>query len=430
MESPYPATMSDGSKTALLGGQTGWSDAGARRLLLRGLFRDDPGLADIVAREVAGAGRATPDLGAFLALVQQAVEAGTKLSDADLAARFKAQAGAARAFMADGQAASKVYDPADGKPAEAIYWPNPKRYPDQSLAALKPFVHRMPLVDAATPIGSAGSCFAFEISHAFQRRGFSYVIAEPQPDGTNGVYSEGGRPDKSVTDFCAAWGLLFNSPSFRQLAERAFGERTFDRLLVRMDVGGQSYWTDPYREGVGFASPEAFDADYDKHLAAVREALTTAKVFIVTLGLNECWRLLHDGTALSRNPRGLSSYLTARPHVLSVEENVADIRRFAEIVRAHNPDFQLIVSVSPIPFMATTRAVDTHVVAANTHSKSVLRVAAEEICRADPQAHYFPSYELVTACLNDPWDADLRHVTRETVGEVMDLFDAMFVEAG
>ena len=420
--------MSGARDIARLGGEAGWNDQAARRLLLRAVYRDDPELADIIAGEIERAGRPTPDLGAVLSLAQQAVAAGARLEDRSLAARFEAQAGAAQRFMADGQAAAKTYEPAEGKPAEAIFWPNPKRDPSQSLAALKPFVKRTPLVDAQTPLGSAGSCFAFEISHAFQRRGFNYVITEPQPDGSNGVHSEGGRAAQGLTDFCAAWGLLFNSPSFRQLAERAFDERAFERVLVKMTVGGQSYWCDPYREGVAFQSPEAFAATYDKHLAAVREALSAAKVFIVTLGLNECWRMLHDGTALSRNPRGFSSYLTARPDVLTVQQNVDDIRRFAEIVRAHNPDFTLIVSVSPIPFLATTRGAERHVVEANTHSKAVLRVAAEEIVTADPQAHYFPSYELVTACLDDPWDIDLRHVKPETVAQVMDLFDAMFVE--
>jgi len=412
---------------ALLGGEDGWSDPAARRLLLRAVFAPDPELGDLVAAEIARSGRPTPDLGAVLSLAQQAAQAGRGAADADLAARFAAQVDAPRRFMAAGQAAAKTYEPAADKPAESIFWPNPTRDATQSLAALQPFTRRTPLVDAATPLGSAGSCFAFEISHAFQRRGFNYVVTEKQPDGSNGVHSEGGRPDKSVTDFCAAWGLLFNSPSFRQLAERAFAERRFERLLVKMRVGDQRYWTDPYREGVAFVSPEVYAADYERHLAAVRDALTTTKVFIVTLGLNECWRLLHDGSVLSRNPRGFSSYLTARPEVLSVRRNVDDIRRFAEIVRAHNPDFTLIVSVSPIPFLATTRAPERHVVEANAHSKAVLRVAAEEIVAADPQAYYFPSYELVTTCLDDPWSPDLRHVTPQTVAQVMALFDAMFV---
>ncbi|MEQ8604132.1 MAG: GSCFA domain-containing protein [Marivibrio sp.] len=412
---------------ALLGGDDGWSDPAARRLLLRAVFAADPDLGDLVAEEIRRSGRSTPDLGAVLTLAHQAVQAGRRVEDASLAARFAAQADAPQRFMAEGRTTAKTYEPAPGKPAEAIFWPNPKRDPAQSLAALKPFVTRTPLVDAATPIGSAGSCFAFEISHAFQRRGFNYVVTENQPDGANGVHSEGGRPDKSVTDFCAAWGLLFNSPGFRQLAERAFDERPFERMLVKMTAGGQSYWCDPYREGVAFYSPGAFAADYERHLSAVRDALSATKVFIVTLGLNECWRLLHDGTVLSRNPRGFSSYLTARPDVLTVQQNVEDIRRFAEIVRAHNPDFTLIVSVSPIPFLATTRAAERHVVEANTHSKAVLRVAAEEIVAADPQAYYFPSYELVTGCLDAPWDVDLRHVKPETVAQVMELFDAMFV---
>ena len=76
----------------------------------------------------------------------------------------------------------------------------------------------------------------------------------------------------------------------------------------------------------------------------------------------------------------------------------AYLQRFLDVIRAHNPDLQLIVSVSPIPFLATGRADKYHVVAANCLSKAVLRVAAEEIVKRNEGVYYFPSYELVTTC--------------------------------
>ena len=75
----------------------------------------------------------------------------------------------------------------------------------------------------------------------------------------------------------------------------------------------------------------------------------------------------------------------------------------------------------------TGRADTHHVVNANAHSKAVLRVAAENFCAANDGVYYFPSYEMVMHCLEDPWEADQRHVKRSAVTEVMKLFEAMFV---
>ena len=160
----------------------------------------------------------------------------------------------------------------------------------------------------------------------------------------------------------------------------------------------------------------------------MREGFLKSEVFIITLGLNECWEYMPDGSVISRNPsssKALNALL--RHKVLTVEENVANVQRFIDVIRAHNPNFKLIVSVSPIPFLATGLARTTHVVTANGHSKAVLRVAAEELVKRNKDVHYLPSFELVTSCIKDAWEDDQRHVKRSSVDRVMTLFDAMFV---
>ena len=88
----------------------------------------------------------------------------------------------------------------------------------------------------------------------------------------------------------------------------------------------------------------------------------------------------------------------------------------------------MLVSVSPVPFIATTRSRECHVIAANMHSKSILRVVAEEIVKTNRDTHYFPSYEMAITCTRDPWQADQHHLTPEGIEGVMRLFDAMFVK--
>lgn len=314
----------------------------------------------------------------------------------------------------------------DNKPnPEGVFWPDPTRAGNTAdLYQLMPFVNRFPFIKKTTPIGSAGSCFAFELSKQFQLEGFNYVVTERADDTSKGVIVDGHEPG-APAKFCANYGIQFNTPSFRQLAEKAFNRREFIKILSQE---GPELFMDPYRENVFFTSPEAYLADYNEHIRAVREALMTCEVFIITLGLNECWEFIHDGSVMSRNPKH-SMYHLVRPKVLTLQENIDNIQTFLDIVRAHNPNFKLIISLSPIPFLATHQADHKHVVEANCHSKAVLRLAAEEIVKNNPNVFYLPSYELVTHCSRDAWTEDNRHVKEEVVQRVIQMFKGMFVVA-
>jgi hypothetical protein len=121
-------------------------------------------------------------------------------------------------------------------------------------------------------------------------------------------------------------------------------------------------------------------------------------------------------------------YQLVKHKTLTVAENVNNIQRFFDIIKSRNPDFKLIISVSPIPFLATGRADEQHIISANCHSKSILRVAADELVSNNEDMYYLPSYELVTECLEEPWEADYRHVKPETVKKVVNMFKEIFVK--
>ncbi|MDP6897149.1 MAG: GSCFA domain-containing protein, partial [Rhodospirillales bacterium] len=197
--------------------------------------------------------------------------------------------------------------------------------------------------------------------------------------------------------------------------------------LVEQRVDGD-YFQDPYRENIGFDSIDELEANRAAHIAACRHAFEEVEVFILTLGLNECWEFIPDGSVISRGPKTSHHFALSRHRVLSVDENLACLQRFLDVVRAHNPALKLIVTVSPVPLLATGLADDTHVIAANGHSKAVLRTAAEELRRRNDGVYYFPSYEMVSYCLNDPWEDDTRHVKRAAVAQIMTAFKAAFAK--
>jgi hypothetical protein len=115
-----------------------------------------------------------------------------------------------------------------------------------------------------------------------------------------------------------------------------------------------------------------------------------------------------------------------RRRQLSVADNVQELERILEVYARHKPEIKLIVSVSPVPLNKTFSS--DHVVVANSLSKAVLRVAAQEFVARHPgTAFYFPSYETVLYGTRAPWEADMRHVSGEAVARVMALFQRMFL---
>ncbi len=98
-------------------------------------------------------------------------------------------------------------------------------------------------------------------------------------------------------------------------------------------------------------------------------------------------------------------------------------------LRAINPDVRMILTVSPVPLIATYE--NRHVLVSTTYSKSVLRVAAEMIYRNNPEwVEYFPSYEIITGNYNNSnyYERDYRGINSIGVDHAMRCFLAHFTD--
>lgn len=312
---------------------------------------------------------------------------------------------------------------------ESGYWPDPSLALRRDIYSMLPFAVSHSFLDRQTRIVSLGSCFASEIAKELQGARFNYLVTESPHDEKAGVLSRDYDSKNQRAPFSAAWGLIFNTPSFKQLAEKAFRVTELPRILVKHENESQykDFYFDPFRENMLFASKEAYDRNYELHRQAVRKAFEEAEVIILTFGLNECWEFIADGKVAAMPPKTLEMASIMRPKILSVEENIQNMQTFIDLVRKHNSQVKFIISVSPVPFASTVR-LDRHVIEANTHSKSVLRVVAEELVSRNLDVYYLPSYETVTRCVRRPWESDERHVRRAAVRQVMRLFNAMFVK--
>jgi hypothetical protein len=268
---------------------------------------------------------------------------------------------------------------------------------------------------------SAGSCFASNLVPYIESAGLTYVRTEQLPS----IFSQLGE-NLGYANFSAAYGNIYTASQLNQLYDRSLGK--FNPIEDRWIVTNQVI--DPFRPGLRFPalSSEEFDLQTSAHLLATKKAFEAADVFVFTLGLTEAWRSKIDSATYPACPGTIAGEFSEEKYEFknfSVEETVADTSNFIENLRRHNPKVRFILSVSPVPLVAT--ATNRHVLRASTYSKSVLRVAAEEVSTNFKDVTYFPAYEIITGpqAPENFFESDKRNVSDIGVSYVMRaLFEA------
>ncbi|MBV8634335.1 MAG: GSCFA domain-containing protein [Burkholderiaceae bacterium] len=277
-------------------------------------------------------------------------------------------------------------------------------------------------------IATAGSCFAQHIARYLNRAGHSTYIAEtPHPL----VVEQGGETD-SYKLFSARYGNIYTARQALELFKQAFGLVPMIEDFVTQD--GRVYdLLRPNAVPEGFADLREARADRAWHLSRVRRMFETTDVFVFTLGLTECWYNVEFGHTYPVCPgTARGTYDPERYHFrnLNYREVAADLEGLVIGLREVNPALKLILTVSPVPLVATYT--DNDVLVASSYSKSVLRAVCGEIDSRYNHVQYFPSYEIVShgASFGQYLASDLREVTERGVAHVMSRFFATFFEGG
>jgi hypothetical protein len=276
-----------------------------------------------------------------------------------------------------------------------------------------------PLIAQSDKVMSAGSCFAANLVPYLEHNGFQFIRTEQQ----SAIYRFIPKEAMNYGQYSAAYGNIYTPRQLRQLLARCLGEfrPVEDRWLADGGV------VDPFRPGLRYQarSEREFELLTSAHLKATRAAFEACDVFIFTFGLTEAWVSAADGAVFPACPGTIAGRFDGERHVFrnfGLDELLEDLRAFIVALRRVNPDVRLIFTVSPVPLVAT--ASGQHVLEATTYSKSLLRVAAETICRETENAYYFPAYEIVTGpqAPEDFFEADRRSVSRKAVETVMAAF--------
>jgi hypothetical protein len=278
-------------------------------------------------------------------------------------------------------------------------------------------------------VATAGSCFAQHIARSLRRSGSQYYVAEPAPSGM----SDSEAASRQYGVFSARTGNIYTVRQLLQLFEEAHGRRQpHETAWLRAD----GRFVDPYRPSVepdGFANAAEVASSRAAHLAALRAMFATASVFVFTLGLTEAWFARADGAVFPVAPGVAGGAFDPARHAfvnLTTAEIEADLGSFVAGLAAVNPGCRVILTVSPVPLIATYEA--QHVMVATSYSKAALRVAAEGARQRFPQVEYFPSYEIITGnyARGAYFADDLREVTPSGVDHAMRVFHAHFMTGG
>jgi hypothetical protein len=274
-----------------------------------------------------------------------------------------------------------------------------------------------PLMTLDDRVMSAGSCFASNLVPYLERAGITYLRTErPHPAFARLPENLGYR------NFTAAYGNVYTVRQLRQLLERSLG--LFHPVEDRWHIDG--HVIDPFRPGLRY--PARSDAEFDRltqqHLAAVRLAFRRATVLVFTLGLTEAWVSCADGAVFPACPGTVAGTYDPekhRFHNFTATEIRDDLVALLKCLRGINPAIRVILTVSPVPLVAT--ATNEHVLSATVYSKSVLRVAAGEVATSEPGVTYFPAYEIVTGpqAPHEYFEEDRRSVSAVGVQAVMDV---------
>ena len=268
---------------------------------------------------------------------------------------------------------------------------------------------------------TAGSCFAQHVARYLGESGFNHLITE----NAHPLFSADIALKHNYGVFSARYGNIYTARQLKQLIQRAFNDFSPEQSSWNTCTGA---FVDPFRPQIqpnGFVSDEELCRDREQHLSCVRDALKEADVFVFTLGLTEAWVDPRDGAVFPLAPGivgGSYDAATIQFKNFSLSETIADLEYSLHRIRQINPTIKFILTVSPVPLNATYEK--RHVYLSTTHSKSVLRLTAEEACGNIKDITYFPAHEIITSpfARGSYFEKDCRSVTAAGVKAVMRVF--------
>lgn len=226
---------------------------------------------------------------------------------------------------------------------------------------IQPSEHRIGL---QSPILSVGSCFADRMGDRLSQNKF---LALNNP-----------------------FGVIFNPISIFRLLDQAVKTSPSDTSLV-VQSQGMFYHYDVHSEIYGNSSVEVL-AKLDLLREETAQFLQIADWLIITLGTAFVYTKKDSGDIVANCHKVPNSFFNKR--LLSIDEIEQGYDSMISNLKKLNPGLKVLLTLSPVRHIKDTLEL-------NSVSKSLLRIACENIIRAHANTFYFPSYEIMMDDLRD-----------------------------
>jgi hypothetical protein len=280
------------------------------------------------------------------------------------------------------------------------------------------------ILDNTDKIATAGSCFAQHITRHLQRNGLNTYFAETQ----HPISIQFGESSNSYDLFSARYGNIYTARQCLELFQQAFGE--IECIIDFTEYQNRIY--DLLRPSAipnGFLNTQEAYQDRIFHLGCVKKMFETCDVFILTLGLTECWYSSKSNHTYPSCPGTVKGEYNPDIHKFknfSYTEILSDLQALISRLKTVNPKANIILTVSPVPLVATQT--NNNVLVASSYSKSVLRAVCGELNELYENVQHFPSYEIVNhvCSFGQYLSDDLRDISERGVNHVMDTFIKTF----
>jgi len=241
-------------------------------------------------------------------------------------------------------------------------------------------------IDKKMAIISMGSCFGVEIKRFLLSKGYNYLLGEKEKP----FWEQGSTCRNPLYHASVAWERVFNTFTFLNIIEYSLENKHFDRLYVLEDDSVM----DLIRNNIIYPSMDVAKKDIEIHKKSSENVLKKADLLIFTLGLTEIWEDVKRKFVLGGRTKSYDcSDCIFR--VSSFSENINNLSNAYDIIKEHNKNIKILLTVSPVHLKATFRD-DVDIYSASCSSKSTLRAVANEFVSSHNDVYYFPSYELIT----------------------------------
>ncbi len=246
-------------------------------------------------------------------------------------------------------------------------------------------------IDLAQPLVALGSCFATHIGQRLQTNKFN-ILLNP-------------------------FGTLFDPYSINRLLTYSFTHTLPDSIH---DVQVEGTWRNlEVHSTLAATSQPALRNKIKKAVKTTGQALQAAKWLIITFGTARIYRYQASGRHIAncqKLPAGRFTREMATPDNL-----LDDTARTFDLLLQHNPDLQIIVTVSPVRHIRDG-------LTTNSLSKATLRLLCHQLSERFRQVHYYPAYELMLDDLRDYrfYQPDLLHPNEQAIDYIWEHFSHSF----